>query len=133
VNIRTKYRFYVYRLFDGDRTLYVGKGSRNRLTQQKRVHQCDGEILEGHRRERDAYKRERHFIATLKPERNKHPGGNGSTATRVIVRRAKYEIEYERVGPRRYTARMLLGFDLTGYLNPSEIDAIRQVADGPRC
>lgn len=130
--VNTKFRFYVYRLFDdAGETLYVGKGSGNRLSSQKSAHRCKGEILEGHRRERDAYRRERDFIAELKPLRNRHPGGNGSIATPIRARR-KYgwEKEIERIGSRCYAARELLRFDLSGYLDRSKIEAIRLVAYG---
>lgn len=126
-------RFYVYRLFDDPLVpLYVGKGSGRRLSSQKSKFRCKGEIIRRFARERDAYAFEIKMIAELKPELNKHAGGNGSWAARRGPRKFGWEREIERVGSRRYAARQLLRFDLTPYLAASKIDEIRQVANGPR-
>lgn len=125
-------RFYVYRLFDDPLvTLYVGKGSGRRLASQKSKYRCNGEVIRRFKRERDAFVFEIEMIALLKPQLNKHPGGNGNNAKRA-KRRQKWEIEIEHVGTRRYAARALLNFDLRPYIDASKIEAIRQVANGPR-
>lgn len=114
-------RFYVYRLFSDDgKTLYVGKGSGDRLKNQIRNHNADGEILQRFKLERDAYKRERELIAELAPLRNRHPGGNGSRAART-TRKPNWFIEIERVGTSAYAARLLLKFDY-------RIDAAKRLA-----
>jgi hypothetical protein len=102
-------RFYVYRIFDDPAvTLYVGKGSTDRLEAQKRRFRANGEVIEWQSSEKECYRRERHFIALLKPALNKHPGGNGSTASKTYYRRTAEEIEMDRVGTRVYAARALL-------------------------
>lgn len=125
-------RFYVYRIFDGFETVYIGKGSGRRLTSQKSKFGLPGEIIAWFDKERDAYAHEIKMIAELKPTENKHPGGNGSRVFKRRPRRQAWEIEIERVGSRRYAARALLRLDLRGYVDPSKLDAIRQVANGPR-
>jgi hypothetical protein len=70
--------FYLYRIFQGEETLYIGKGSGYRLSHQKRRFQADGEIIvDGIESEADAYRQERALIALHKPPLNKHVGGNG--------------------------------------------------------
>jgi hypothetical protein len=126
-------RFYVYRIFDGFETVYVGKGSGRRLSSQKSKFRLPGEIIARFKSERAAYAFEIKMIAELMPTANKHPGGNGSRVYKRRPRRQAWEIEIESVGSRRYTARKLLQFDLSGIIDPSKLDAIRQVANGPRC
>ncbi|MEZ0064020.1 hypothetical protein ABIF26_009582 [Bradyrhizobium elkanii] len=125
-------RFYVYRIFDGFETVYIGKGSGRRLASQKSKFGLAGEIIARFKSERDAYAFEIKMIAQLMPTANKHPGGNGSRARRKIHRRFGWEIEMDRVGSRRYVARELLKFDLSRMIDASKIDAIREVANGPR-
>jgi hypothetical protein len=70
--------FYLYRIFQGEETLYIGKGSGYRLSHQKRRFRADGEIIvDGIESETDAYRQERALIALHKPPLNKHVGGNG--------------------------------------------------------
>jgi hypothetical protein len=126
-------RFYVYRIFDGFETVYIGKGSGRRLSSQKSKFKLPGEIIARFKKERDAYAYEIKMIDELMPTANKHPGGNGSRVYKRRPRKQAWEIEIDRVGSRRYSARMLLRFDLAGLVDPSKLDAIRQVANGPRC
>lgn len=126
-------KFYVYRIFDGFETVYVGKGSGGRLANQVRKFGLNGEIIASFRRERDAYAHEKLMIAELKPTANILSGGNGSRVQKVRIRRQSWEIEIDRIGSRRYAARMLLRFDTRGYMDQSKLEAIRQVADGPWC
>jgi hypothetical protein len=125
-------RFYVYRIFDGFETVYVGKGSGRRLATQIRNFGLPGEIIAGFKSENDAYAFEIKMISELMPTENKHPGGNGNRVCRPIERKLKWELEIERVGSRRYAAQQLLQLDISQYLDASKIDAIRQVANGPR-
>lgn len=126
-------RFYVYHLVDGVGDIqYIGKGSGKRLVSQKSKHQLFGYVAERFNSERQAYKAEIEHIARHNPPLNKHPGGNGSKASRKIERKPSWQIEMERVGTRVYAARALLCFDLSHYLDASKIEAIRQVADGTR-
>jgi hypothetical protein len=126
-------RFYVYRIFDGHETVYIGKGSGRRLANQRRKFGLPGEIVASFAKESDAYAHEIKMISELMPTANKHPGGNGSRVYKRRPRRHAWEIEIDRVGSRRYSARMLLRSDLAGLVDPSKLDAIRQVANGPRC
>jgi hypothetical protein len=131
--------FYVYRIFDGFETVYVGKGSGRRLSNQKLSFRLDGEILEHCRSDDHAFERERHWISLLMPSENKNPGGFGG---RVRPRRAprlpKEYRDIEAVGSRRYVARFLLtklNERNCGRFGLSKIglDRIREVANGPRC
>ncbi len=126
-------RFYVYRIFDGFETVYVGKGSGRRLNSQKSKFGMLGEIIAWFKREGDAYAFEIKMIAELRPTANKHPGGNGSRVFKRARRKFGWELEIARVGSRRYAARELLKLDTRGFIDPSKLDAIRQVANGPRC
>jgi len=128
-------RFYVYRLFDQDgQTLYIGKGCGSRLAGQKRSHDCDGEILKRFARENAAFSFEKKLVERLRPIRNRVAGGGGGRAFPAPQPRTpKWVKEIEEIGSRRYAARMLLKFDLRVYLDPSKLEAIRQVANGPRC
>lgn len=102
-------RFYVYRIFDGMQTLYIGKGSGRRLQEQKRRFHADGEILERCRTDDQAFRQEVAWIERLMPTENRNPGGEGG---RVHPRRkpriSKEFAEIARVGIHRYIARFLL-------------------------
>ena len=127
-------RFYVYRLFHCvDETLYVGKGTTQRLYYQKKSYQLSGEVIVRFKREDDAYEHERRLVAELKPVLNLCSGGGGSRATPKRAKvKSKFWKELDAIwaagGGRQYAARLLLNFDLSGYLNADEIDSIRQVA-----
>lgn len=123
-------RFYVYRIYDLGGTVYIGKGSGRRLAQQIKNFGCFGEVVKSKLTEREAYEHERRLIRQLKPIRNRCAGGGGPRSKAVHVRRAKWEIDIERVGTRVYAARELLKFDLRPFLAASKIDRIRQVAYG---
>lgn len=124
------WRFYVYELADDSGAVrYVGKGSGDRLKVQRRRYGLAGHEVARFRRESDAYGFERERIAECRPPLNKHPGGNGSRATPVRVRRQQFELDIERIGSRRYAARMLLRFGWAG----SKVEEIRRIAHGPRC
>lgn len=73
--------YYVYRIFSGDETVYIGKGSGNRIDVQKKNFGCDGEILERFSNEQDAYAAEVRLIEKLSPPLNRCPGGNGGMAS----------------------------------------------------
>ena len=84
-----------------------------------------GEIVKRFKSESAAYKYEKELIASLCPVLNKHPGGNGSKATRK--RKTKFDVLIEKIGSRAYAARLLLSF---GGFDPSKLDALRRVAYG---
>ena len=121
-------KFYVYRIYDGAVTVYIGKGSGRRLKQQMQRFSLQGEIIERFCSEKLAYKAECQWIKELKPTDNQNAGGGGSYTVRKKVRRTKEEIEMERVGTRVYAARMLLRFDLRGRVAPEQISRIREIA-----
>lgn len=110
---RKKGSCYVYRIYDGHETVYVGKGSGRRLSNQKRRFACDGEIIRGGLTDDEAFRFEREMIAALKPTGNVAPGGNGgrlrskplSSFARALMREAA---EVDRVGSRVFAARFLL-------------------------
>jgi hypothetical protein len=102
-------KFYVYRLFLGDETLYIGKGCARRLHNQKRSHQCDGEIVRRFKSEREAYAFEAKLIAKLKPPRNQCAGGGGCKAARQRREiKPSWMREMDRIGTRAYAAKALL-------------------------
>jgi hypothetical protein len=72
--------FYLYRIFRGEETLYIGKGTGRRLAKQKSRFQADGEIVAYYDDEREAYREEIKLIAAHQPPLNKHPGGQGGRA-----------------------------------------------------
>lgn len=105
------WRFYVYRIMDGDDVAYIGKGSGARLRVQRQRFGLGGEEIARFKREKDAYEFERACIAEYAPPLNKHPGGNGSRASKIRApRRQPWEIEIERVGSKVYAARVLLKY-----------------------
>lgn len=121
--------FYVYQFTRAGSAVYVGKGTGTRFqTQCRRFADCEGEIVKWFHSETAAFKHEERLIAKLNPSDNIVAGGRGARA-----RKPKWQREMEAVGLRRYSARLLLRFDLKGYIEPSKIEAIRQVANGPRC
>ena len=104
-------RFYVYRIFDGEVTVYVGKGSGKRLAAQIRRFCLSGEIVEWHHNEDAAFAAERAWIAKSKPTDNLVAGGNGGRATKKKRPRLHPSFqEIERIGSRVYAARFLLGY-----------------------
>lgn len=131
-------RFYVYRIYNEDQeTLYIGKGSANRLRHQITKFKAFGEVLERFKSEKKAYAREVELIEKFVPKLNRHKGGNGSRAIPVrAARPAAWEIEMDRIGPRVYAARALLrkgDAQLLQYIDASKIEQLRRVADGPWC
>lgn len=126
-------KFYVYALRDGDTVAYVGKGSGYRLRVQQERFGLVGDKLEEFDDERAAYQAERKWIKELKPELNKHPGGNGCVCRKVKrERKPKWLCGMELIGTRRYSALLLLACERSspGIIDASKIDAIRQVACG---
>lgn len=138
---------YVYRIFDGMETVYVGKGSGYRLNSQKRKFGLSGEIIEHCESDDVAFQREIHWIAALRPTANKLLGGNGGrTAPKPISKEmmkankeyAKFERDYETVGPRRYVARFLLTILSESNapkfgLSTVDLFRLREVANGCWC
>lgn len=130
---------YVYRIFDGCETVYVGKGSGRRLETQKRRFNLDGEVIERDLNDDAAFARERHWIKQLMPSANVSPGGNGGrTVARPKPRLDKSFAEIARVGQRRYAARFLLTrlseVNCSRYgVSKVDIDRLREVANGPWC
>jgi hypothetical protein len=120
--------FFVYVIKCGEVPLYVGKGTGKRHKRSAKAHGGEAHILEWCDTDDAAFERERHWIAELKPENNKCPGGNGGRAKprspydlpkalvgkisekewRSAVRQRDREAkEIEHLGSRRYVARFL--------------------------
>jgi len=128
------WRFYVYAITDHNGVIvYVGKGSGERLAQQRRTHRATGHEIARFKRERDAYKFEIQCIEELKPCRNKHQGGNGPCARRA-TRQDAFERICDRLGTRTVAARILLSVHAVAphLVDLSKLDEIRRVAYGPR-
>jgi hypothetical protein len=79
-----KHRFYVYRITNGTETVYVGKGSGDRLKNQMRKFKLPGEVLEWCASDAEAFQFEVAWITRLSPTANKCAGGNGNTAAKPI-------------------------------------------------
>jgi hypothetical protein len=145
-------QFYVYCVYDGATPIYVGKGCGHRIRESARKHGGDARVLEYVTDETEAFNRERYWIKELSPTENKSPGGNGGRAgairlvprgmlglvTEAQMRKGLKEIkdverDMERVGPKKYVAEMLLGYDLSRFVSQSKLEIIRQVANGPGC
>jgi hypothetical protein len=128
---------YVYRIFDGDVTVYVGKGSGRRLQSQERRFGLSGEILERCKNDDHAFEREVHWIETLQPTDNICPGGNGGRVRpKRKPRKDKMMVEIDRVGSRRYAARFLLSrMNVTNCrqygVDPETLARLASVANGP--
>ena len=73
-------KFYVYRIFNAEGLLYIGKGSGPRLRKQKRSFGAEGEVVQHFEFEEDAYAEEVRLIALHSPPLNRHPGGQGGRA-----------------------------------------------------
>ena len=130
---RPNWRFYVYLIGDMDAPDYIGKGSGNRLRQQRKNFGSDGNEIARFKREDDAYKFEREKIAELSPFLNKGPGGNGSRVTPAPrYRPTKGERDIVRIGSRRFSARMLINKYLAYQYDTSNVvynDDIKQTLD----
>jgi len=129
-------RFYVYRVFDDDGTVYVGKGTGRRAKLSAVRFGADHEIIAWCRSEDDAFQREQKAIEEMAPRENKNRGGAGGRCRKAPRRRFRWEVEIEREGSRRYCAKFLLSRDLRSVIPPSEVEGFRQrlqeVVDGPR-
>lgn len=128
------YKFYVYKIDDENDCLYIGKGTNRRHIVSSRRFNNEAVIIAYFRKESYAYDFEREMIAEHKPIMNKCLGGNGPyTKKRRARRREKWEMEIERLGSRRYVAKLLLKYE---YFLPfhgisaSKIEEIRGVANG---
>lgn len=127
-------QLYIYRLADYEgKTLYIGKGSGRRLYNQIARTGFYGEIISRHPTDRSAYKAEVVAIARLRPPMNQNAGGGGPVSYKRQEIKPKWLRDIERIGTRVYAARELLKFDLSSVLDVSKIEAIRLVANGPRC
>ncbi|MDO8533259.1 MAG: hypothetical protein Q7S17_00760 [Xanthobacteraceae bacterium] len=83
--------FYVYRIFgQGGETLYIGKGSGDRLRHQMKRFRENGEVIARYENEDAAYREEATLIAQYHPPLNIAPGGRGGAWT---GRRKKTEPE----------------------------------------
>jgi hypothetical protein len=117
---------YVYRIFDLGGTVYIGKGTGNRLANQKRKFGLSGEVICYCDTEAKAFAKEIELIRKFKPYLNKHPGGNGSWQDKT----PKWVREIEAMGTRKYAARMLLRFgfeNLSKYLSGVQIENLWQI------
>lgn len=115
------WRFYVYEILEGEECVYVGKGSGTRLASQRRRFKREGREICRFKIEAEAYMFERGLIFRRKPRFNIAPGQRGN--------------EMDRLGMRKYAAIMLLRKGepaLSRYIGASEMEKLRQVANGPR-
>jgi hypothetical protein len=129
---------YVYRIFDGEVTVYVGKGSGRRLESQKRRFGLDGVVIEKCKSDDHAFEREVHWIAQLKPTDNILAGGNGGRCRpKPKPRLDRTFAEIERIGSRKYSAQILVRKLYEGNceqygVSKIDLNRLREVANGPR-
>jgi hypothetical protein len=150
-------RCYVYRVFDGFETIYVGKGTgRRRFISAKRLG-GQSEILESGLTDAEAFAKEVAWISCLMPTANVAIGGNGghtrgnaplvprnfrgkiseADMRRSLSASRKMEREIQALGSRKYVARFLtqkLNFTNCALWGVSKIEMSRllEVANGPR-
>jgi hypothetical protein len=130
--------FYVYTFRVNGEVVYVGKGTRRRFREQVKAFgylpNCIGGIVRFFVREDAAYNYEAKLIAKHRPRLNANAGGGGAITRSKQVHLSRSDREWyaevKRIGTRAAAARTLLQFDLSGHIDPSKIDAIRQVAYG---
>jgi len=130
--------YYVYTFRIAGEVVYVGKGSGRRLKEQVKnfgyLDNCIGGVVRYFASEKAAYNEEARLIAKHKPRYNANKGGGGAITRLKHVKLSKeFKRELEeisRVGTRFYVARKLLNFDLGGFVDPSKVERIRQVAYG---
>jgi hypothetical protein len=129
-----EWRFYVYELTAEDGSIaYVGKGSGCRLASQRYRYKLSGREVARFHTEQHAYDFEREHIKEQSPNLNKHPGGNGSLAIpkkAPRVRKTQWEKEFERLGSRRFAARLCLIHAPRLGIPLSNIDSLRLIAYG---
>jgi hypothetical protein len=127
-------RFYVYQITQNDVCVYIGKGCGFRLQRQIKKYGGNGSIIKSFKKEKDAYAFERKMIFEVKPSLNKYSGGNGAHAQKIRIFKDKWLREIEKVGTRKYAARILIHCEKVqpGICNPSLIGLIREVAYGNR-
>lgn len=110
-------RFYVYRILgECGETLYIGKGTGQRLNKQKRRFKADGEIVARYSTERQAYKAEKSLIAELNPPLNKSAGGGGGIWGRPCspqnVDEKLFEIAARALNCMRFKQQHFIWFDM---------------------
>lgn len=102
-------RFYLYRIFYDDMTLYIGKGTGKRLSDQKRAFGVSGEIIAYFDDEREAYREEKRLIAEHEPPLNRIPGGTGGWSSVGDLRDAPNGLTPEGLGyAAPHLARLLI-------------------------
>lgn len=136
-NQETVAKFYVYRIFNGETTVYIGKGCGYRLAAQIKRFGLPGEKIEQGLTEERAFEREVHWIAELMPTDNKNPGGRGGKSGKRTAYMDKDMLQIQVVGSRRYAARLLLRklshSNCISYgLSKLDLYRIAEVASGPR-
>lgn len=123
------WRFYVYEIVDGDRVIYVGKGSGDRMYVSAKVRGGEPREVARFKREKDAYAHEVERISWYTGLLNIHRGGNGSWCKRryrAQTRPARFP-EIDRIGTRAYAARLLIKY-CAPYLDPNKLIQIIQIA-----
>ena len=128
------WKWYVYQFFAADGVcVYVGKGSNDRFKRQsKRFKGFSGAITAYFESERDAFDHERALIIDLSPSFNKAmmPVKPKPWLYMLLPEDKDFYAWCAILGTRAMAARVLLSF--RKYVDPSKLDAIRQVAYGYR-
>lgn len=130
--------YYVYTFRIAGEVVYVGKGSGRRFKEQVKsfgyLANCIGGIVRYFASEKAAYNEEARLIAKHKPRLNANKGGGGavmrSKRANLLKEFKQALADISRVGSKVYVAQELLKFDLSGVVEPSKVEQIRQVAYG---
>jgi len=73
--MKKNWPYYVYQFIEDGNIVYVGKGSKGRLSQQRRRFKLEGYEVARFKYEVDCLKYEKQLIALYKPKLNKTSGG----------------------------------------------------------
>ncbi len=119
-----KWIAYVYALTKDDQILYIGKGTGNRLQDQRRNFGLAGHELAWFKTEKDAYKFERQLVRDIDPWLNRCAGGAGSYSRKPPEPRYKPsedEILMQQIGTRAYCCRLLLAMKNKGLVTMDDM------------
>jgi len=121
--------FYVYVIVENGLPIYVGKGSGKRFKVQCRKFGCNGYIAERYRSGIAAYRGEIKLIKELRPELNRHSGGNGGRSQKIAK---KYKPEPPQSELRKIAAKLILEhqWKVPGLIAPENLAKIHSIALG---